>query len=415
MRVLKLVFSVATLMALWGCQEMKTARLDGESNLWDVEELRKRPPKATQTPSPTQEPTSAPPTSTPTPSATPAPTNSPTVTSIPSQTPTPTPLPSSSSTLLLEDFASMRTNGYQDALWYPYYNDSQTGSLEVKDGNQRLRINVAEDGVSGTNGEVVGLYVLFWPLQLDRFPDPTGFTRHYIKSGTWNPLVNRMEFMFKCDMTKTVEESYESIHIGTYVKPRTAPSFDQGMHYYHFFHPNIYANRWVKMEMNWAPSYRVSSDASTNYSPDVEWVNPTSSQPVHYFDGLTSWYLSMGSDNGVPYNCWFDDFKMFAETGEPDEKVKSIAATYNGTAYEISWETLKNTVLDFEIRYSTQSMKASGFSSGTLAGTRQKQDMGGYAGIRFTTSPMPEHSIGLYFAIRPVGDARFTEIFVPKY
>lgn len=321
---------------------------------------------------------------------------------------------SQAQTVLLDDFQTMRTNGYGEPLWYPYYNNSQVGSIASFEGDNRLKVYVGQDGVAGNNGEVVGLYLLYWPLQPGRFPFPSGFTRGNIKSGTWNPMTNRMEFWLKCSTSKSRPEQQETIHVGTYVKPQNAGSNDQGQHYYHYFHPNIYPNRWVKMEMNWAPSYRVSSDPNTNYPPDVEWVNPTGGAPVHYFDGLTSWYISMGGAGSAPYTCYLDDFKMFAETGEPDDSVKSLAVTYNGSAYEVSWDTLKNRSLDFEMRYSTSSMKANGFTSGTSGGTKQKPDTGGYAGVRWTSPAMPEAANGMYFAIKPAGDSRFAEIYFPR-
>jgi hypothetical protein len=315
-------------------------------------------------------------------------------------------LPINAQVLTLDTFNTMRTNGQGTRLWDPQVNYNQTISVEQHDGDMRLRTNV--NGETVDFGQPIGYYVAFFPINgSPRYPWPQGFTKSYITSGTWNPMINRMEFWMKCNKFIPTDIT-QSLNIGTYVKGPTAPADDQGVHYYHYFHPNIYANRWMKVEMNWTPTHRLGSPGSLNYSPDPQ------ASDVHYFDGLTRWYISIPTSGTVPFTCWVDDVKMFAQTGEPDDKVKSITAMYTGSKYEVTWDAVKNNATPYEVRYSTSSMKASGFQSGTSGGLAYPPG-NDYGGVVWSSPAMPESAGGMYFAIKPGNSTTFTEIFLPRY
>jgi len=311
-------------------------------------------------------------------------------------------------TILLEDFSNMRTNGQGTALWAVDGNPNQVFTIENHDGSARLRGDVSTLLVSPTSGEQVNYYVTFLPVQNSpRYPHPEGFTKSYIESGSWNPNANRLEFWMKCNRSFPTSVWY-SMNIGTYLKNPSDPADPQGTHYYHYFHPAVYANRWVKVEMNATPTHRLGGSPGTNWSP-----HPHSGGK--YFDQLTRFYIAIGGNTAAaPMTCWLDDFKLFEESGEPDDKVKSITATYTGSGYEVSWDASKWSSEAYEVRYATQSMKTNGFASGTQGGTRNPPG-DDYGGVVWTSPAMAESSSGMYFAIRPVNGNSFTEIYLPRY
>jgi hypothetical protein len=301
-------------------------------------------------------------------------------------------------------------NGAGTGLWQVTDNPHQSISIETHEGDKRLKINVSQDGYRAFSGEIIGLRLMFMPLAgATRFPHPNGFLKGQIVSGSWNSSNNRMELWMKCTKSVPTDEWY-SMNIGTYVKGANASAYDMGTHYYHFFHPNIYANRWMKIEMNATPSHRLSSDPNTNWPADPSF----SSTGLHYFDSLTVFYYSIPTTGASPMTCWIDDARLFAESGEPDEKVKSITATYTGSKYELTWDGLKNSSQVYEIRYSPSSMKTNGFNSGTDGGTRTPPGNAN-TGVVWSSPNVSENPQGMYFAIRPTGDSRFTEIYLPRY
>ncbi len=313
--------------------------------------------------------------------------------------------------LLLEDFATMRNSGYAGVtLWDGGATPDQSSRVEFHDGDMRLRTDITR----------AGYQLWFFPLQSGpRYPYPSGYTQGWIKSGTWDRLINRMEFWIKCnDFVPT--NPRQSMNIGTYVKPTNAGGDDQGSHYYHFLHPNLYANRWAKIMISWTPTH--NRDFGLHNYPSnpsrTDLANFSYTTPVDYFDGLAPWYIAIASSATTPsptnrFTCWVDDFYLLQKTGEPDAEVRSVTATYNGSAYELSWDGLMNSTLIYEIRYSTTSMKSNGFASGTSGGTRQAQNSA-YPGLLWTSPPMPQ-AAGMYFAIKPATTSQFMEVYLPVY
>jgi hypothetical protein len=243
-----------------------------------------------------------------------------------------------------------------------------------------------------------------------------GWAHSYIKSGPWNANVNRFRFKFKCTKSVTrIPDGGGGIDIGTYIKsPDNPDPGTQGAHYYHSVDPNVYAGRWMMIELNRVPQHEVADNASINYPEDPQWANPdTGNSRVHYFDGLTRFYFdSTNTPNWSGETCYFDDFVFDTRTGEPDTYVNSITATHSGTAYEVTWNGPKNQNQSYEIRYSTTSMKSAGFNSGTDGGTAQTPN-NDYSGVFWKSPNMSESTSGMYVAIRPTGQSAFTEIFIP--
>jgi hypothetical protein len=127
---------------------------------------------------------------------------------------------------------------------------------------------------------------------------------------------------------------------------------------------------------------------------------------------LTRWYFdTTGGDTWAGQTCSFDDFTFATEPGEADNYISGIVSTHNGTRYEVSWNSPKNVQTQFEVRYSTVSMKANGFASGTPAGTVSAP--GNDYTVTYWDSPNMTEKQNLYVAIRPTSQSIFTEVHIP--
>jgi hypothetical protein len=307
--------------------------------------------------------------------------------------------------VLLEDFASLRKNGVGDDLWFAYLGASPNQTYSIENGAFKVSANSSSYGV----------YFDFLPVQPNGYPFPQGFMRSWIKSGTWNPNANRLTFACKFSKNVTRRSDGGTIgSVGTYIKNHENPDPHwQGAHYYHLIDPNIYADQWIYFEMNRTPQHQVG------FSGDVSWPeDPTFSGPhklgngVHYFDGLTLFYLEFNDYSGFKgVTSWCDDFKLDTVSNEPDFEVASITSTYSGSRYEVSWQGPKHQSVTYEVRFSTASMKSAGFESGTNGGTVSNPG-NGYQGTIWTSASMAKAPV-LYVAIRPVGKSTFTEISIP--
>lgn len=307
--------------------------------------------------------------------------------------------------LLLEDFSTLRKNPNGDDLWAAYLGEDPNQSYTLENGMLKL-VGDGRDNSSCYTG--CGIYWHFFPYP---YVPPTGFAHSYIKSGTWDAGVNRLRFKMKCAQNVTRRsDGGDILQVGTYIKPtsNTDPSL-QGTHYYHLFDFNVYADRWVLLELNPQPQYKLGSDGSTQPPLDPEW---TGSTPVHYFDGLTRFYFDTQGDGWINQVCYFDDFYFEKVTGSPDNFVASITATHSGSRYEVTWATPKNQNLVYRVRYSTSSLKAAGFNTGIDGGTVSSTG-NSYPGVIWTSPDMPESPVGLYVGIQPPGQSAFTEIYIP--
>jgi len=263
-----------------------------------------------------------------------------------------------------------------------------------------------------------GVYFQFLPRATAGYTFPLGFMQNFVKSGGFDSNANRLRFRFQCSKNVVRRaDGGDMIQVGTYVKTPTNPDpSTQGAHYYHLLATNVYAGRWVTVELNRVPQHRVGMDPNTNWPEDPEYVAPsTGNSPVHYFNGLTRFYFDTQSGNtGINdfsnETCSFADFQLATVNGEPDAYVSSVASTYNGSAYEVTWRAPKNVVTTYDVRYSTTSFASTGFSGGTAAG-QVSSNGSTYAGVAWTSPKMPEAK-SLYVAIRPVGQTAFKEVAV---
>ena len=302
---------------------------------------------------------------------------------------------------LLENFTTARTNLSGGSLWQP---NNGIGS-----GNQSGGIN---NGVyqllgftSPASGAIVDLQFLPSP-----YLAPRGFAQGWILSGTADPNANRLRFAAKCSATMPAS----LVTLGTYVKVTTdTNSANPGTNYFHTRSPNWTAGRWMVLEYNRHPQFKQGDNPAVDYPEDPEWVTPTTGGPVHYFNGLTEFYftISLNTFPSLPVTCSFADVYFDTDTsGSPDTLVSSVAATHNGTAYEVNWAGPKNVTQQYVVYYATQSMKVNGVNSGTLGGIVSNSVSGLDA---YWISPnMPEQP-DFYVAIQPVGQSAFTEIHLP--
>ncbi len=296
---------------------------------------------------------------------------------------------------LLEDFATIRKNLSGDDLF-----------------------NVYDGGTATLSG---GMWaVTSWPTRgfdWQFFPIPytgaQGFAQGWLKSGSKDPNYNRMRFKMRCNGNVTTSVPAANTDLGTYVKPTTDTCTScQGQHYYHSFSPNVYKDRWLLFIMNRHPQHRVGDSGGVDPGDDPEWVRPTYGGPVHYLDGLTRFYFEIYGSGIAGTTCSFDDITMDRVDGEPDAYVASISVTHSGSAYELVWATPKNQTINYEIRYSTSSMKSAGFASGTSGGTVTNSGSD-YPMAMWKSPNMGEPASGMYFAIRPSGQTAFTEVYLP--
>ena len=298
--------------------------------------------------------------------------------------------------ILLEDFSANRQTSIGD-LWHPYLGEdggTQTYALE----NGTLRVNTNSGG-----------YYLYFLPYMGGYTFPNGYAQHWIKNGTWDSNINRLRFQFKCSKSVSRNSSGgDNMQIGTYIKPHgSSDTAWQGAHYYHLLDMSIHANRWSVIEINRVPQHQVGNDPNTN------WPENPSGPGVNYFDGLTVFYIDSQGGEWTGQTCYLREVAFDKEIGEPDDHVSSIQATYNGTRYEVTWAAKKNQNVQFEVRYSTSSMHANGFASGTAGGTVSNPGSA-YTGTFWASPAMPEATM-LYVAIKPSNTTSFTEIAIPTF
>lgn len=308
---------------------------------------------------------------------------------------------------LLDNFgAAVRNNG-GSLIWQPYNGiDSGNQAASIVDGTYQLK------GFT-SSGDGYLNYLQFFPYP---YVAPKGFAQSWILSGANDSTANRLRFIVKCDKNMSRNSGgNDTVNLGTYVKMRTDTQQSyQGQHYYHGNDPNWYAGRWMLFEYNRHPQHQVGDDPNNDYPDDPEWVNPTTGSPVHYFNGLTRFYFAMfpPSAPSLPVTCQIDDVYFDTDTtGSPDALVSSVTATHNGSAYELTWAGPKNVDQQYVIHYSTKSMKANGFSSGSNGGTVANPGSS-YTSTFWKSPPMAEQA-DFYVAIQPSGQSAFTEIHIP--
>lgn len=298
--------------------------------------------------------------------------------------------------ILLEDFATARLNGDGGLLWHPYLGEDPNQTGGITGGQFEIATGVGN-----------GAYLYCFPRD-GGYPFPEGYSQTFIKTGVWDIDINRLTFWVKCDTNITRDPSgSDNLQIGTYIRDHAEvdPAF-QGAHYYHLLSPNWYANKWIYMELNRVPQHQVGQDANTNWPENPE------APVVNYYDGLTLFYFDTQGNEFFNTNWVFDDWYFGKVANEPDQLVSSIAATYSGSRYEVTWAGPKNTGQDYDVRYRSTTMKVDGFTSGTDGGTVSNPGSA-YTGT-FWQSPIMGELADIYIAIRPDGSTDFTEIHLPQ-
>ena len=298
-------------------------------------------------------------------------------------------------TIVLDDFSGPRMNTGTGENIIEVYNGEDPGQTYTI-GNGKLQV---------TGSPSNGIYWHFLPYP---YTGSKGFAKGWIKSGTWDPNVNRLNFSFSCNtnISKT-DSGYGNFQFGTYVKKDDGNPSNQGAHYYHLVDPNVYSGKVVYVSINRTPQHQVGSNPSTNW-PE----NPTASS-INYFNGLTRWYFDTQDGPWSSASCQFGPVTFEKKSSEPDQQVSSVTYQHTGSRYEVTWSGPKNSTLKFDIAYSATSMKTAGFASGVPAGTISATG-NDYTNVIWASSNVQEAPSGLYVAIRPQGQAAFTEVFIPN-
>jgi hypothetical protein len=308
--------------------------------------------------------------------------------------------------VVLEDFSSMRMNGDTPAgpIWQPY-----TGSWSSGPGQKG---SIQPGGIYRDvvpSGQAPYFHFIPYP-----YNTLAGFAKGRLRSGTWSASTNRMTFWMRVTGgSGTVPNNGSGRHaaeLGTYTKAADGNLSNQGDHYYHFLYANWYPDRWMLVTLNRVPQHMVGQASGTNW-PE----NPTKSRGWDYFDGLTRFYFEAiypdtSKWGGRSYD--FADFQFATVTGEPDQLVASVTATYTGSRYELSWQGPKNKAQQYTVYYGPASMHARGLGAGTKSTTAATTG-NDYSGVMWTSPTMAQPREGMYFAILPAGQAAFTEIYLP--
>jgi hypothetical protein len=303
--------------------------------------------------------------------------------------------------IVWEDFSTVRMNGDTPAspLWDAYTGSSSDGPGQTG----RITNKTFELTVPGGQAP----YFHFSPYPYDR---PSGFAKGNLRSGSWDPTVNRLTFWLKT--TANVPRRSDggaTVQIGTYTKRADNQPSNQGEHYYHYLNANHVPGRWVLVTLNRVPQHQVGMNDPNPSYPE----NPTSSRGWDYFDGLTRWYFA--DQYLFSYNwsgVWtFADFQFSKVVGEPDTLVSTVAATYTGDHYEVSWQGPRNVVQGYSVYAAPSSMKTWGLQAGTRIGTAQTRG-DTYTAVFVASSPMAQPGGGTYLAIQPNGQSAFTEVYL---
>lgn len=311
---------------------------------------------------------------------------------------------------VLETWASLRTKNNGEALWAK----AGDGSGECNNGASTFTVSDSK-GINGTSPTAGNCpYAHFFPNASAGYSAPQGYAKYYIESGEWNAQYNRLTYTMTCDAAiVSASDGWAN-----YVRdPATTDSAYQGQHYYHgqpmpsaYFNVPIAANRPVTWILNRTPNHMVSQSANINWPNDPEWVFPTGNDtgtpaPVHYFDGLTRFYLNptrqQAPTTPPPSQCSYGPLTFTLNShNEPDEYVYTALGQYDGSKYNVAWKVPNNDSTVYEVRYSTaDSLHTNGLSTGASGGTVQAQG-DTYNAVGWSSPAMSQAS-SIWVAIRP--------------
>lgn len=303
---------------------------------------------------------------------------------------------------LLEDFSQGIRNNHDSppsALWLAYSGETTGQTLALDNGRLKL---VAPPSGSTCAGTECGLYLYFFTHPYNSTNFPFGWTQGYLLNGSWDTAYDRLQFEVTCDHNITRRsDGGDILELGTFLVNHSNTNPDNtDVHYYHLFDMNLYANVKSTMVISAHPQHQRGFDANTNW-PNEPSLNGSDGANVGYMDGLISWYwASEGTNTGqwMGVTCWFDNYNISKQSNAPDEWVSTLTGTYNGSAYEITWDGPKNATASAELRYSSASMRTNGWSTGTSAGSASTPGSA-FTGVLKTVSIA--QSATEYFAIRP--------------
>jgi len=303
-------------------------------------------------------------------------------------------------TEVLEDFnQAIRTgnNGPNFAV----YTGEDPGQSATRTSNQW----VVTGSASGCGGSDCGIYWNFIPGPSYDFSGGCtttgcGYAQGALLSGTWNVNSNRLGMHVKCDKNITRDASGgANFEMGTYVRDHDngGGSSYQGAHYYHLMAMNMYNNEWMWMEINRHPQHQVGELSSTNWPDDPEFGG---GENIHYMDGLTRFYWDTQGDQWENTVCTFDNIGFWEDTGRaPEEYVASVALTYSGSAYSLTWAGVKNQDITYDVRHSaTASLRTIGWNTATSDGTAVTTG-NDYTGV--VKSVTAARADQVWFGIRP--------------
>ena len=211
----------------------------------------------------------------------------------------------------------------------------------------------------------------------------SGFAQQWIMGGSWSDNYNRMRTIFKVNKTVLAGydgSAYRNLYQGTYFKPTNENTFgNQGGHAYQVVGIDLFPNVWYTLDVT-NKIYNMSGANSTHDDwPLDRGMYVDNNNPGHYLSQMTRFYYSSDDDGPVnTYDRWSKTTIMLSAgpqystvSGAADSYVGTMIYGYTGpqtgTAgrYDVGWEGPSNVAGSFELKYSTNSMVANGFSTGT--------------------------------------------------
>jgi hypothetical protein len=306
---------------------------------------------------------------------------------------------------LLEDNSTRRINGDASTLWTGYAADSRYTGFSDSIGTGYL---------VGTPGSGKKFYVHFHSYGASGYNHPGGYTKSWLREGTWDSNFNRMWFAVRVGTNIARRgDGGQTFEFGTYVRdPDDTGPVDQGEHYYHLTSHRWTAGDWAIFCADAHPQYYINDpNGSVNHIVDPRY---TSFGNLHYLHTLTRWYFEPVGDGFADVVISYGDIWFSKETTLTSEEfVSSMIAHYDssGGKYVVSWASQKNVNHTFDVRYSTSDMYAAGFTSGTLAGTSTSTN-NDYTGVIHEIT-LAQQSPGLFIAVRRQGQTNFRQIYVP--
>jgi hypothetical protein len=320
--------------------------------------------------------------------------------------------------VVIDDFKTARTTTAPGPLWVGAGNIDSSGSYTICTVANNMLNCTAQPLQPGQTAGANG--VAFWlnscnGINNGCYDQPGSYMKAYSLNGTWTPKLNRLRMQYYCDS----DFGKAGIEWGTYSRNLLDPNpseSGQGQHFYHGFQATVYHGQWIYVEFNDVVHHIVGDYSGMNYARDPTYFRPqdgAGSLPVHYYDGMTHWYFAgtyILNPNSHVYNgtCHFANITAASDNNAAENWVYSTAITYLPTAnsgaggYEVNWSAPKLVPggVVYDLRYSTSSMRANGWKTGTPAGTQTSLDGSAYTNVTWVSPAMPA-ATNMYFALRP--------------